>query len=316
MTTITQSAKIFNVICWIHWSDSSNQRCPDASRSSVRALVQLEVASVRIRLAAAVTDELLAAGVHVPLVRPQVAALAEGLGADVAGVRLLACVDAQVQLEAVGIVEGLVAEGAGERALLGVRALVGHQAALLAEGLPALLAAEGPLARVRPLVNLQVHRLAEALPTEVAAERSQATVDPGVVLQVDGMPERFGTLIAGEGFLARVDQRVCLECEGAGEALPTHTAHEDLLARVCVGVAPEVLPEVEVAAADLAAMWLLSCVDDGVRLQLHLLRETLSTLRTRVRAPVHVHAHVTLLLMRLWAQAKRLLHGVDAVMSL
>lgn len=92
--------------------------------SSVAALVKLEVALVRIRLAAAVADELLAASMHVPLVRSQVAALAEGLGTDVTGVRLLTCVDPQVQLEAIGIVERLVAEGAGKWPFLGVRALV------------------------------------------------------------------------------------------------------------------------------------------------------------------------------------------------
>lgn len=90
--------------------------------SSVGALVKLEVALVRICLAAAVTDELLATGMHVPLVRPQVAALAEGLGTDVTGVRLLTCVDPQVQLEAIGIVERLVAKGAGKWPFLGVRA--------------------------------------------------------------------------------------------------------------------------------------------------------------------------------------------------
>lgn len=61
---------------------------------------------------------------HVPFVSPQVAALAEGLGADVAGVRLLSRVNAQMQLEAVGVVEGLAAEGAGEGAFLGVGAVV------------------------------------------------------------------------------------------------------------------------------------------------------------------------------------------------
>lgn len=66
------------------------------SRSRVAALVQLQVALVRISLPTLVTDVLLAAGVDVPLVRPQVAALAEGLAADVAGVRLLSGVDAQV----------------------------------------------------------------------------------------------------------------------------------------------------------------------------------------------------------------------------
>lgn len=92
--------------------------------SSIAALVKFEVALVRVPLPAAVADVLLAAGVHVPLVRPQVAALAEGLGTDVTGVWLLARVDAQVQLEAVGVVEGLLADGAGEGPLLGVRALV------------------------------------------------------------------------------------------------------------------------------------------------------------------------------------------------
>lgn len=117
-----------------------------------------------------------------------------------------------------------------------------------------------------PLMNFQVHRLAETLSTEVTAERSHATVDPGVVLEIDSMPERFGTLVALKGFLACVDQLVCFERDGAGEPFPTHTAHKDLLARVCVGVAVEILPEVEMAATDLTAIWLLSCVDDGMRL--------------------------------------------------
>lgn len=90
------------------------------SHSRVAALVQLQVALIRVSLPTLVTDVLLAAGVDVPLVRPQVAALAEGLAADVAGVRLLSGVDAQVQLQAVGVVELLVAEAAGERPLFGV----------------------------------------------------------------------------------------------------------------------------------------------------------------------------------------------------
>lgn len=268
--------------------------------------MQFEVALVRVPLPAAVADVLLAAGMHVPLVRPQVAALAEGLGADVAGVRLLARVDAQVQLEAVGVVEGLLAEGAGEGALLGVGALVRHQAALLAEGLTALLAAERPLASVGPLMDFQVDGLAEALPAEVAAERSQAAVDPGVVLQVHGMSERFGTLVTLEGLLARVDQLVCPERDSAGETFPTHAAHKHLLARVHVGVAVEVLPEVEAAAADLTAVGFLSGVDDGVRLQLRLLGESLSTLLALVRARPSVHER----------SAQRPLSSLAAVMSL
>lgn len=86
--------------------------------------MESEVTLVRVSLAAAFADVLLAASVHVSLVRPQVAALAEGLATDVTGVWLLACVDAQVQLQAVGIIERLVAVGAGERAFLGVRAAV------------------------------------------------------------------------------------------------------------------------------------------------------------------------------------------------
>lgn len=58
--------------------------------------MEFEVALVRVPLSAAVADVLLAASVHVPLVRPQMAALAEGLGTDVAGVRLLTRVNAQV----------------------------------------------------------------------------------------------------------------------------------------------------------------------------------------------------------------------------
>lgn len=94
------------------------------SHSCVAALVQLEVTLVRVSLPTLVTDELFAAGVDVPLVRPQVASLAEGLAANVAGVRLLTGVNTQVQLQAVGVVELLVAEVAFERPLFGVRAAV------------------------------------------------------------------------------------------------------------------------------------------------------------------------------------------------
>lgn len=92
--------------------------------SRVAALMQLQVALVRVPLPTLVTDVLLAAGVDVSLVRPQVAALAEGLATDVAGVRLLSGVDTQVQLQAVGVVERLVAGAAGERPLFGVGAAV------------------------------------------------------------------------------------------------------------------------------------------------------------------------------------------------
>lgn len=66
--------------------------------SGVAALVQLQVALVGISLPTPVADELLASGVNMSPVRPQVAALAEGLAADVAGVRFLSGVDAGVQL--------------------------------------------------------------------------------------------------------------------------------------------------------------------------------------------------------------------------
>jgi len=84
----------------------------------VHTLVQLEVALVRVPLAALVTYVLLPAGVDVPLVRAQVAALAERLAAGLAAVRLLARVHARVQLEAVGVVEALLALRAGEGPLL------------------------------------------------------------------------------------------------------------------------------------------------------------------------------------------------------
>lgn len=86
--------------------------------------MQLQVALVRVSLPTLVTDVLLAAGVDMPLVRPQVAALAEGLAADVAGVWLLSGVDTQVQFQAVGIVELLVAGAAGEWPLFRVCATV------------------------------------------------------------------------------------------------------------------------------------------------------------------------------------------------
>lgn len=136
--------------------DHTPHRSVSECASGVAALVQLEVAPVRVPLPAAVADELLAAGVHVPLVRPEVAALAEGLAADVAAVRLLARVHTHVQLEAVGVVEPLVAGATGVGPLARVRAPVRDQAALLAERLAALGAAEGPLACVGPLVDLQV----------------------------------------------------------------------------------------------------------------------------------------------------------------
>lgn len=79
---------------------------------------------VRVSLPTLVTDELLAACVHVPLVRPQVAALAKGLAADIAAIGLLAGVDAHVQLQAVGVVKLLVAGVAVEWLLFGVRAAV------------------------------------------------------------------------------------------------------------------------------------------------------------------------------------------------
>ncbi len=79
--------------------------------------MQLQVALVRVSLPALVTDVLLATGMDVSLVRPQVAALAERLAAHLAAVRLLSGVNAQVQLQAVGVVELLVAGAAGERPL-------------------------------------------------------------------------------------------------------------------------------------------------------------------------------------------------------
>lgn len=95
-----------------------------SSRSRIAALVQLQVALVRISLPTPVTNVLLAASVDVPLVCPQVAALAEALATDVAGVRFLSSVDTQVQLQTISIVELLVAEAAGEWPLFGVRASV------------------------------------------------------------------------------------------------------------------------------------------------------------------------------------------------
>lgn len=86
--------------------------------------MDFQVALVRVSLPTPVTDVLLAAGVHVSLVRPQVAALAEGFAADVAGVRFLSGVDAHVQLQTVGVIELLVARVAVERLLFGVRAAV------------------------------------------------------------------------------------------------------------------------------------------------------------------------------------------------
>lgn len=90
--------------------------------SGIAALVQLQVALVRVSLPTAVADELLAAGVDVSLVCPKVAALAECLATDITTVWLLTGVDAQVQLQAVGVVELLVAGAAGKWSLPRVRA--------------------------------------------------------------------------------------------------------------------------------------------------------------------------------------------------
>lgn len=170
--------------------------------------MHLQVALVRVSLPTLVTDVLLAAGVDVSLVRPQVTALAETLAADVARVWLLSCVDAQVQLQAVGVVESFVTGAAFKRPLVGMHAAVRDQAALLAERLAALLAAVGALAGVDPLVNLQVHRLAEALPAELAAVRPHAAVDPQVGLEIDGVAEGFGAMLTFEGLLSGVDELV------------------------------------------------------------------------------------------------------------
>lgn len=136
----------------IHVSFLSVPHC--ISRSRVAALVQLQVALVGISLPTLVTNVLLAAGVDMPLVCPKVAALAEALATDVAGVRFLSSVNTQVQLQTISVVELLVAEAAGEWPLFGVRAPVRDQAALLTERLAALLAAEGTLTCVDPLVDL------------------------------------------------------------------------------------------------------------------------------------------------------------------
>lgn len=181
---------------------------PFLSSSCIAALVQLQVPLVGVPLATPVTDELLATGVNVPLMGPQVASLAEGFAADVADIWFLSRVNAQVKLKAVGIVECFVTGFALERPVHGVRATVGDQAALLAERLAALLAAERPLACVDAEMDLQVHRLSERLPTEVTTIGPQVTVDPLVVLQVNRMAESFGALLALKWLLASVDKLV------------------------------------------------------------------------------------------------------------
>lgn len=134
--------------------------------------------------------------------------------------------------------------------------------------------------------------MAEGLATEVTAVGPQATVDPLMVLQIDGMSERLMTVFTLKRLLSSVDELMAFKGDGTSEAFPTNPAYKELLARMCECMPLQVLCEAEVSTADVTAVWFLACVDHGVRPQLCLFGEGLSTLRALVRPLVRVQAGV------------------------
>lgn len=147
--------------------------------------------------------------------------------------------------------------------------------ALAHEGLHAHFTLERPRVGVLSLVVDQVALSRKALSTafELTAEWLLARVDAHMSLEVSVLGETGATDLALEGFLASVRSLVDLEA-----------------ARTCIGL-----------AADVATVWLLSSVDQNVRLQMALGDEGLATaFEGAGEGPVvGVRSHVCLQVTRL-----------------
>ena len=201
-------------------------------------------------------------GVDAPLVLPQRARVDEALVARRAAARLVAGVDAHVQLEARRLAERLVADAAAVRPLAAVRARVPRQVARRREHLRADAALQ-PETGVPPLRRVAVHadpvlpqrtRVDETLLARRALVRPVARVDPGVSGQVAGSREH----LAADGTLGPV-------ASGALRPVAVHAVLV-LLQRERVSEAP---------AAGRAAEGFLVRVDAHVHLQDGRLRERL-----------------------------------------
>ena len=178
---------------------------------------------------------------------PQRARVDEALVARRAAARLVAGVDAHVQLEARRLAERLVADAAAVRPLAAVRARVPRQVARRREHLRADDALQ-PETGVPPLRRVAVHadpvlpqraRVDETLLARRALVRPVARVDPGVSGQVAGSRKHLaadGTLgPVASGALRPVAVHavlVLLQRERVSEALAAGRAGEGFLVRV------------------------------------------------------------------------------------
>lgn len=236
-------------------------------------------------------DRITGKGTH--LVRFQAALLREQAPADLAGIRPLAAVRLQVDLQVAGRLEALPADAAAVRPLHRVLLLVLAQLCDGAEALFAVHAHARDGRRVRLGVLAQRHDAGHLGAARDAGEFPLVLVSgPLVRLQGVLLDKRLAAGFAAEGTLPGVQPLVCFQRVGLVEAFAARFAFVRLLAGVYAQVALQVPRYGEALFAVVAVVQPLPGVDPPVQLQAVSSVETLPALVAAERPHVGVETLV------------------------